>query len=210
MASYTGVADIATDIEIEAEVDIEINVTDSDSGNEIDCDIEGHGTDLTVTIDLSVYKEDIREELKESVREDLITELVATPNPIIALANFMQEAGAAYNGVLDKMGEMYKSTIEEWRKTVEVTEAELHNLRDIYAKQDLKIAELQKKVDSPLAKEDEINEKVVGAKKELEDLESLGVDSNADPRPEAQMVPLPKQNWKDIDSVLRIPPTEEK
>ena len=208
MASYTRVADNATDIEIEAEVDIEINVTDSDSGNEIDCDIEGHGTDLTVTIDLSVYKEDIREELKESVREDLITELVATPNPIISLANFMQEAGAAYNGVLDQMGEMYKSTIEEWKKTVEVTEAELHNLRDIYAKQDLKIAELQKKVDSPLAKEDEINEKVVGAKKELEDLESLGVDSNADPRPEAHWIAVGAK--QDIDSVLRIPPTEEK
>ena len=63
-------------------------------------------------------------------------------------------------------------------------------------------------MDSPLAKEDEINEKVVGAKKELEDLESLGVDSNADPRPEAHWIAVGAK--QDIDSVLRIPPTEEK
>jgi len=83
--------------EVTAEVEVEVDITVSDEhGNDIDCDTEGYGTDITINIDLSDVKENLKEELWAEVRQQIINEISDAANPMQSLAEFILLVGNGY------------------------------------------------------------------------------------------------------------------
>ena len=136
MASY----EFNAEVETEVQIDLDITVSD-EHGNEIDCDAEGYGTDVTVNIDLSDVKENLKEELWAEVRQQIIDEISDAANPMQSLAEFILLVGKGYTVNKERTDDRLKdlgAKIRAFEIVVEEKDKQLDDLRHHFVNDGLK------------------------------------------------------------------------
>ena len=151
MADY----EFTTEVEVTAEAEIEVDITvqDAITGEEIDCDAEGYGSDITVSVDLSDLREQIVETVKEELYEDIKSEQIAeignAISPMKALAEFIL--------LVDNVAKVNKERANDRLSNLG---AKITALEIVVAEKDMEILTLTKQITDLNTKEDEVNAQV--------------------------------------------------
>ena len=149
MADY----EFTTEVTAEAEIEVDITVQDAITGEEIDCDAEGYGSDITVSVDLSDLREQIAETVKEELYEDIKSEQIAeignAISPMKALAEFIL--------LVDNVAKVNKERANDRLKDLG---AKLRAFEIVVDEKNKEISTLTQQITDLNTKEDEVNAQV--------------------------------------------------